>query len=62
MSHSPIKAQHFTAELRELVEPVREKAVEIANEILSREADLPPRVAIQRAIPLAEQWYLDRAG
>ncbi len=57
-----INAENFNVELHDLAVPVREKAVEIANDLLAREDDLSPRAAIERAIPLAEQWYLDQAG
>ncbi|CAH1002569.1 hypothetical protein LEM8419_03443 [Neolewinella maritima] len=52
----------FSEQLDDLSPEVKQKAVEIASELLNEDASLSPSRAIQTAIPRAEQWYIDRAG
>jgi uncharacterized protein YdaT len=57
-----IAPQDFPEELNDLVPKVRQKAVEIANELLEDDDTLTARQAIKRAVALAERWYFDQAG
>lgn len=57
-----IHPQDFPEELNDLIPKVRQKAVEIANELLEEDDKLTPRQAIKRAVALAERWYYDQAG
>lgn len=57
-----INPQDFPEALKDLNPKVREKAVEIANELLEEDDALTPRQAVEVAVARAERWYYDQAG
>ena len=57
-----IDPQNFTAQLADYTPEVREKALEIANQLLADDPQLTDRQALERGLQRAEQWWIDRAG
>ncbi len=57
-----INPEDHPAELADLKPAVRRQAVQFANELLRKDEDLTAHEALERAIKMAERWYLDRAG
>lgn len=53
--------EDFNAELEELNPQVRDKAKEIANELMEQ-GNYSEEEAIRKAIPEAEEWFLDIQG
>lgn len=60
--HRTINVTDHQEDLNDLPEDVRDKTLEIANQYLAENESITPRRAIERAAPLAEQWYIDLAG
>lgn len=55
------KFENFQPDLNELNPQVREKALEIANELMSK-GNYTEKEAIEEAIKEAEEWFLDSQG
>lgn len=53
--------ENFGADLKDLNPVVREKALEIANQLMEEE-DYTEGEAIKEAIKQAEEWFLDMQG
>ncbi len=57
-----IDPTEFADQLADYTPEVRDKAIEIANQLLVNHPDLSKRMAFDRALQQAEQWWIDRAG
>lgn len=53
--------QDFDADLNHLVPEVKAKAIEIASTLVEKEGYSKDR-AIQEAIKMAEEWFMDMEG
>lgn len=53
--------ENFKTDLDDLDPRVREKALEIANNLMEKD-DYSEERAIEEAIKEAEEWFLDRQG
>lgn len=54
--------ENFDVELKDLTPSVREKAIEIANNLLSTKEVEGQEKAIKEGIKQAEEWFLDAEG
>lgn len=53
--------ENFTKDLNRLEPIVREKAIEIGNQLM-REEEISEEEAIKRGITRAEEWFYDLEG